>query len=217
MNTKNIKLYTYFRSSASYRVRIALYLKNISFESIPIDLRKGEQKHPSYTSMNAQSILPFFVTDDVAFSQSLTILEYLEAHYPKSPLLPPVSHPLHWKARSLAHYIACEIHPLNNLRVLHYLTQTLHVNDAQKNAWYHHWIHEGFHVLEKELSPFETPYSVWEEPTWVDLCLIPQMYNARRFGVDLSSYPRLQRIAHHCMQHDAFILASPEKQEDCDL
>ena len=217
MNQNNFKLYTYFRSSASYRVRIALHIKNMTFDSLPIDLRKNAQHDLSYTSLNPQGVVPFLTTDHLALAQSMTILEYLELHTPTPPLLPPFDHPLYWKARALAQYIACDIHPLNNLRVLQYLSQQCHLTEEQKNKWYHHWIHQGFQVLEKELSCFDTPYALWNEPTWVDLCLIPQIYNARRFNVDMHPYPRLNQINDHCLKHTAFIKASPEMQIDCDL
>ncbi|MBX9977197.1 MAG: maleylacetoacetate isomerase [Alphaproteobacteria bacterium] len=211
-----VQLYSYFRSSASYRVRIALHLKKIPFQTVSVDLRKNEQGSANYTSVNPQGLVPTLVDGDMTLSQSLVILEYLETRYPTVPLL-PIDGKLMWKVKELTQFIACDIHPINNLRVLKYLTETLEATSNAKDAWYHHWIKEGFDILEKELARFRTPFALSDTPSWVDLCLIPQMYNAHRFKIDLSKHPRLCAIEAHCLTLDAFQKALPEHQDDCDL
>ncbi len=211
-----ITLYSYFRSSSSYRVRIALHLKGIEHQIIPIDLRKDEHKTPAFQALNPQQNLPVLVDGDLTLSQSLVIINYLDQKYP-SPSLLPEDKKLFWKGRELALFIACEMHPLNNLRVLKYLTGPLQLTEDQKKTWYFHWLKEGFDVLEKELACYDAPYALCAQPTLVDLCLIPQMYNARRFGFDLTLYPRLCAIEASCLALDAFQKAAPEAQIDCDI
>jgi len=203
-------------------VRIALYLKDIPFEPVAIDLRNTSHKQDTYISENPQGLVPLIIAQDenthtpIKIAQSLVILNYLEEHYPTPPLVPN-DHHLKLKVQSLAQYMACEIHPLNNLRVLKYLEGTLQISNEQKQQWYFHWLKEGFDVLEKELAFYKTAYSVTDHPTLIDLCLIPQMYNAHRFKFDLSGYPRLLEIEKNCLKLDAFQKASPEAQPDCDL
>lgn len=210
-----MKLYSYFRSSAAYRVRIALALKGLDFVLIPVHLVKdgGEQKQPNYTAINPQQLVPSFETEsgDI-LTQSMAIMEYLEENYPQTPLLPK-DKIARAKVRALAQLIASDIHPLDNLRVLKYLKHTLQVEEAQKNAWYQHWIYLGFDALEKML-PENSNFCYDDTPTIADCCLIPQVYNALRFECDMAAYPKIMRIYQHCNTLPAFITASPEKQVD---
>lgn len=204
-------LYDYFRSSASYRVRIALNLKGLPYDLQEVHLVKdgGQQHAADYVVLNPQGRVPALAEGSHVLTQSLAILEYLEEQYPEPALLPqdPV---LRAKVRAAAHTIAMDIHPLNNLSVLQYLQQTLSVDDEQKQAWYAHWIQIGFRVLEAQLQPTAGPYCFGKQLTFADVCLIPQMYNARRFNVDLHDCPTLQRIDEQCMQLDAFAQADPD-------
>ena len=211
-----MELYTYFRSTASYRVRIALHLKKIPFESIPLDLKKGIHLLDDFKSINPQRLVPFLRDGHFSLGQSLVIIDYLEEIY-SLPSLHPKDQMLKYKSKELAQFIACEMHPLNNLRVMKYLDYTLEISEEQKIHWYHHWLKGGFDVLEVELSKFQSPFAIDKHPTLVDVCLIPQIYNALRFQFDMRAYPRLMQIYKHCLEHDAFIHASPELQSDCDL
>ena len=210
-----MQLYTYFRSSAAYRVRIALNLKNLKADQIPVHLVKngGEQHSEAYKAINPSELVPTLVDDELKLSQSLSILEYLEDQHPEVALLPhdPKQRAL-VRAFSLA--IACDIHPLNNLRVLQYLTGTLEVSEEQKNQWYTHWVLTGFNTLEAQLSESNGQFCFGDQPTFADCCLIPQVYNALRFNIDLSAYPKIQAIYQHCNQLDAFKNAAPEAQQD---
>jgi maleylpyruvate isomerase len=213
-----MKLYTYFRSSASYRVRIALNLKGLSAEQVPVHLVKdgGQQLQADYRAINADALVPSLIDDDgAALTQSLAIIEYLEETHPQPSLLPrtPVERAY---VRSLALTIACEIHPINNLRVLKYLTGKLNVSEADKDAWYRHWVEQGLQALETTIvrDGRSGKFCFGDTPTIADCCLVPQLYNARRFNCDLSQVPTLVRIGDHCMTQDAFINASPEKQAD---
>ncbi len=221
-----MKLYGYWRSSAAYRVRIALNLKGLTAEQLSIHLVRegGEQHKAEYIALNPQELVPTLVvegeqgTDNLNhnLTQSLAIIEYLEELYPQSPLL-PASPLARAQVRALAQSIACEIHPLNNLRVLQYLTQTLNVDDAAKNAWYHHWVNTGFSALEQQLESVSGRYCFGDTVTIADLCLIPQVYNAKRFNVDLTPYPNIVRIWEACNQLAAFSAAAPEVQADAVL
>ncbi|MDH2434396.1 maleylacetoacetate isomerase [Pokkaliibacter sp. MBI-7] len=208
----DLELFSYFRSSTAYRLRIALNLKGIDYRITPINLLKGEQRSEAYLQVNPQGLVPALrLGDGRILTQSMAILEWLEVCYPQKPLYPDDS----WQqaqARSLCMEISCDIHPLNNLRILKYLVGPLGRSDEEKTAWYHHWLHQGFRVLEAQLS--DTTYAGGEQPNMVDVCLIPQLYNAYRFGLDMASYPRMQHIYHHCNQLDAFIQAAPEQQPD---
>ncbi|MBN3811180.1 maleylacetoacetate isomerase [Paraburkholderia sp. Ac-20347] len=213
-----MKLYSYFRSSASYRVRIALNLKNLSYEYVPVHLVRdgGEQLKPEYRKVNPDAIVPTFVDDEQhAIQQSLAIIEYLEETHPEPPLLPksPVDRA---HVRSLALQIACEIHPLNNLRVLKYLKRTLGVDDAAKDAWYRHWVEAGFETLEARLAGDSRTGKLCfgDTPTFADLFLVPQIYNAQRFNVDTTRFPTIQRIHDYAAQLDAFARAAPGAQPD---
>ncbi len=213
-----MKLYSYFRSSASYRVRIALNLKALPYEYVPVHLVRegGEQLKPAYRQINQDGIVPTLVDDEEnLIQQSLAIIEYLEETHPEPPLLPntPADRA---HVRSLALQVACEIHPVDNLRVLKYLKHTLGLDDAAKDAWYRHWIELGFGTLEQRLaSDARTGKLCYgDTPTVADTCLIPQVFNANRFNIDTSCYPTIQRIYDHAMQIDAFAKAAPGAQPD---
>lgn len=212
-----VKLYTYWRSSAAYRVRIALNLKNIGYESIPVSLKPGddEQRKDEYRAINPQMLVPFFDDGKVAIGQSMAILEYLEEAYPQMPLLPDAE-PSRSKVRAFCNAIACDIHPLNNLRVLEYLSDKLDVSDKQKSEWYAHWIVEGFRACEQMSVRYahDGPYAFGKDITLADALLVPQMYNARRFKVPLDEYPRLVAVADACNEVQAFQDAAPENQPD---
>ncbi len=209
-----MKLYSYFRSSASFRVRIALALKGLEFETIPINLRSGEQTSDHYRSINPQGFVPALEDDGQMLMQSLAIIEYLDEAYPDTPLLLPTDIKERATVRALVQLIACEIHPLNNLRVLNYLTNTLHLSETVMTDWYAHWINEGFEVLEKELQKYRGHYAYGDNPTLVDCFLVPQVFNAKRIDMDLSAYPTITRVVENCMQLEAFIQASPANQVD---
>ena len=209
-----IKLYDYIRSSASMRVRIALSLKKISYETIPIHLLNngGEQFSDQYKKINPQQLVPTLIDDAHIITQSLAIVEYLNDTYPIPPLLPASAHE---KAlvRSFALSIVADIHPLNNLRVLQYLKNELNISDEQKNKWYQHWMEKGLSALENRLTTQSKPsnFCFGDTPTIADICLIPQLFNAKRFNCDLSHYKRLQSIDTHCLKLDAFINALPKE------
>lgn len=208
-----LKLYGYWRSSAAYRVRIALNCKNIPYEQQSVHLVKKEQHSIAYQSINPNRLVPTLVDGDFHLNQSLAILDYIESKYPEPALIPK---DIHQRAEvlALANDIACDIHPLNNLRVLQYLSEGLSVTDQQKSDWYAHWISEGFAGLEARLQKSAGDFCYGDNVTWVDACLIPQVYNARRFKVDLEPFPNIRRIDEACNQHQAFIDALPENQED---
>jgi maleylacetoacetate isomerase len=216
-----MKLYTYFRSSAAYRVRIALNLKGLPYEAVPVHLVKngGEQKLDAYRAVNPNALLPTLEIDDATITQSLAIIEYLDESHPGVPLLPP-DPLLRARARELALLVACDIHPVNNLRVLRYLTDVLHIDDAAKNEWYRHWVREGLAAFEKHLAhPGHADgapgkFCVGDAPTIADCCLVPQLYNARRFEVDLAEFPVLREIDARCSELPAFQAAHPERQPD---
>ncbi|MES2104635.1 MAG: maleylacetoacetate isomerase [Pseudomonadota bacterium] len=218
-----MKLYSYFRSSASYRVRIALHLKRLDFDTVPIHLVKngGEQHSDSFRAINPDALVPAFAEQregrDVELTQSLAIIEYLEETHPEIPLLPKDVIDRAY-VRSLALSIACEIHPVNNLRVLRYLTTTLGVSEEQKNAWYKHWCEAGMAALEQRLAsdPRTGRFCFGDSPTLADCCLVPQIFNAQRFKCDLSKMPTLMRIHQACQELDAFIQAAPGKQPDAE-
>jgi len=212
-------LYTFFRSSASYRVRIALNLKGLAYEAVPVHLSRGggEQLAPAYRKLNPQSLVPVLQDGEHVLAQSLAIMEYLEEVYPLPPLLPknPAARA---RVRSLALAIACEIHPLNNTRVLNYLSGPLGVNDDAKRTWYHHWIALGLGALEARLAgDRETgSYCHGDAPGLADCCLVPQLANARRFKCDVSPYPTLLRIEKNCQALEAFRHAAPDQQPDAE-
>jgi len=212
----DVKLYTYFRSSAAYRVRIALNLKGVSSKMIPIHLQKqgGLNKKPEYRAVNPQMRVPALQLDsgDVLI-QSLAIIEYLDEVHPKPPLLPrdPLERA---KVRALAQMIACDIHPLNNTSPLRYLKYELGQDQTKIDAWYHHWILEGFEPLETMLRP--APYAFGNEVTLADICLVPQVYNARRLKVPLDRFPKIVAVDAACAKLPAFEQARPENQPDAE-
>lgn len=208
-----MKLYSYFRSSAAYRVRIALNLKQIAYEIQPVHLVKNEQQQANYVALNPSQLVPTLIDQDQALSQSLSILEYLEEQYPEKPLLPKdvIERA---QVRAFAQVIACDIHPLDNLRVLKYLKNDLAVSDEQKNQWYQHWIIEGFKSLEKQLQHSNGKFCFGTQATFADCCLIPQVYNAKRFKIELSAFPKIESIYQHCLTLPAFLHAAPEQQPD---
>ncbi len=214
-----MQLYSYFRSSAAYRVRIALNLKGISYEYLGVHLLKdgGQQLSDSYRALNPAALVPTLIDGDVTIGQSLAIIEYLDETHPQPPLLPadPAGRA---RVRAIAQAIACDTHPLNNLRVLKYLKRTLQVSDDAKNEWYRHWVQLGLSAVESMLanSPATGRYCHGDTPTLADLCLVPQVYNARRFDCDLSAMPTLARIDAACRELPAFDLAEPAKQPDAE-
>jgi maleylacetoacetate isomerase len=211
-----MKLYDYVRSSAAYRVRIALHLKGVAYEAIPISLLDGKQQGDDYRALNPTGLVPSLAIDDQGsgegiLGQSLAIIEYLEECYPEPALLPAMPF-ARARARALALQVACDIHPLNNLRVLKYLTGELGLGEEQKTRWYHHWLKQGLTPLEQQLSASDTPFCCGDTPTLADICLIPQLYNAHRFKLDMTPYPRLITIEQACNRLEAFQLAHPDQQ-----
>lgn len=214
-----LKLHTYFRSSAAYRVRIALNLKGLAYEAIPVHLLKngGEQLQESYRAINPAGLVPTLQDDGHILTQSLAILEYLEEAYPEVPLLPR-NRFARARVRALAQTIACEIHPLNNLRVLKYLTGTLQLSEEAKTQWYRHWTEQGLLTLEAHLTRDKEAgaFCHGDTPTMADCCLVPQVFNAQRFQVDLSAYPTVMAIHARCGTVDAFAAAHPTQQADAE-
>ena len=210
-----MQLYTYFRSSASYRVRIALNLKGLEARHVPISLIKGEQRTETYHHLNPQDLVPSLVLDGgQVLTQSLAIIEYLDETHPTPPLLPTEAL-CRARVRALSQAVACEMAPLNNLRVLHYLTGEMGLSDDQKLQWYRHWIATGFTALEVMLQAEETgQFCHGDTPTLADCCLVPQVYNAERFECDLTPYPTIRRIHEACNTLPAFANAHPARQPD---
>jgi maleylpyruvate isomerase len=213
-----MKLYDYFRSSAAYRVRIALNLKGIAPERAFVHLRRNAQRAEEYLRLNPEGLVPALVTDDgTVLAQSLAIIEYLDEIRPQPPLLPsgPAARA---RARGLALAIACDIHPLDNLRVLQYLKGTLGVEDAQKDAWYRYWIDVGLEALELRLARDAATgrFCHGDAPTIADICLVPQLANARRMNIDVSPWPTLTRIEAQCLAVPAFADAAPARQPDAE-
>jgi len=205
-------LHDYFRSSAAYRVRIALNFKGIDYESRPVDLREGEQKSMAYRSLNPQGFVPMLEIDDRRLTQSLAIIVYLDQHHPEPPLMPAdPGDQAH--VRALALTIACDIHPLNNLRVLKYLGGSLGIEEEQRDAWYRHWVSEGFAALEGLAGRRSGSFLFGNSPTLADVCLVPQMYNARRFDVPLDAFPTLVRADASANALSAFADAHPDRHE----
>jgi maleylacetoacetate isomerase len=210
------KLYSYFRSSASFRVRIALNLKQIDYELLPIHLRRAEHQSPDYRNRNPQGLVPALECDGKHLAQSLAIIEYIDTLVPTPPLLPeePFSRAV---VRSMSQNIACDMHPLCNLRVLKYLRTTLEHDDDAIMRWYQHWMAEGFEGLELMFEQYsDGAYCFGAELSLADVCLVPQVNNARRFGFDLKPYPVTSRITESLEQHPAFIAARPEQQPDAE-
>jgi maleylacetoacetate isomerase len=212
MSAHTMQLYTFFYSSAAYRVRIALALKGMPYESIGVNLRAGAQRGSDFLAQNPAGLVPTLVDGELSLSQSLAIIDHLDRVQPE-PLLLPLEAAARARVLEIALLIACDIHPLDNLRVLKYLTGPLGLSEAQKNTWYAHWIIEGFKALEAML-PDHDGWCVGSTPTLADCCLVPQVANAERMKVDLSAFPRVQRIAAFARQHPAFVQAEPQRQPD---
>jgi maleylacetoacetate isomerase len=209
-----MKLYSFFNSSTSFRVRIALALKGLPYEYAGVNLRAGEQGSPDYRALSPAAIVPTLLDGDVKLTQSLAIIDYLDARYPEPRLVP--ADPLE-RARVLeiAQTIACEIHPINNIRVLKYLTGPLGASEADKSAWYAHWVEEGLSAVEQLLAARpRSAFCIGDAPTLADCCLVPQVANAQRMGCDLSRFERVMAVYDHCMAQPAFIEAAPQNQPD---
>src|SRR5450759_3108277 len=207
-------LYGYALSSASYRVRIALKLKGLEVATVAIHRRRGEHRQPYFLQLNSQGFVPALRLDDgQVLTQSIAIIEYLEEMYPQPPLL-PVPPAERARVRALCQLIACDVHPLNNLRVLKYLEAQLGLDESARNAWYHHWIHAGFEALEQSLTrdAFLGRFCHGDAPGMADVLLVPQVFNARRFAVDLAAYPRIAAIDAACREIPTFADAAPERQ-----
>jgi maleylpyruvate isomerase len=214
-----MKLYTYFRSSAAYRVRIALNLKGLQYEGIPVHLLRGggEQLQEQYRSINPSGLVPAFQDDYITLTQSMAILEYLDDEYPQVPIMPEDAAG-RARVRELAQIIACDIHPVNNLRVLRYLVHELGLSEEKKTEWYRHWMVSGLEVLEKHLArdPSAGPLCHGHTPTIADCCLVPQVFNAQRHGIDVEAYPNIARINAQCVALPAFVAAHPANQPDAE-
>lgn len=208
-----IRLYSYWRSSAAYRVRIALNLKGIPYETVSVSLAPGVSEHrkDEYRRINPQMLVPYLKDGDIGIAQSMAILEYLEETYPATRLIPGTE-PLRSRVRAFCNLIACDVHPLNNLRVQEYIKTRLGADERAGKDWYTHWIHEGFRAAEQLAG--NDPYVFGEDPTLADTLLVPQMYNARRFNVPIGDFPRLIRIVDACNELSAFKKAAPELQPD---
>ena len=206
-------LHDYYRSSASYRVRIALNLKGVDYRRHPVNLVAGEQKEPAYRALNPQGFVPMLEIDGLKLTQSLAICDYLDGRYDPCPFVPsdPAerSHVL-----AMALVVACDIHPLNNLRVLKYLGGALDVAEPARDDWYRHWVAEGLPALEAMAAARAGAFLFGDAPTLADICLVPQLYNARRFEVPLDAYPTLRRVDGHATSLPAFAAAHPDRQDD---
>jgi maleylacetoacetate isomerase len=211
-----LKLYTYYRSSAAYRVRIALNLKGLPYEMVPIHLTKdgGYQRKPEFFAVNPQMRVPALaLSSGDVLTQSLAIIEYLDDIHPEPPLLPPDAL-ARAHVRAIAQAVACDIHPLNNLVVLQYLKRTLKHEQAEIDAWYHHWVIEGFKAIEAMIAPL--PYACGSQVSLADVCLVPQVFNARRLKVPLDAFPKIVAAETACLKLPAFDKARPENQPDAE-
>src|SRR5262245_13133075 len=212
-----MKLYNYFRSSAAYRTRIAFNLKGVPYETVDVDLRApaSDQQRPDYRSVNPQALVPALSVEDTTIAQSLAIIEYLDETHPDPPLMPrsPVNRA---RVRAMALAIACDMHPLNNLRILNYLRSPLGHDEETVNAWYRHWIAQGFRGLEEDVKRLsgDGRHMFGKNVTVADVYIVPQMYNARRFNCDIEPYPTLRSICAHLETLPAFAKAVPEAQPD---
>jgi maleylacetoacetate isomerase/maleylpyruvate isomerase len=210
-----MELFNYYRSSASYRVRIALALKGLDYDYRPVHLAKNEQFNESYAAVSAARLVPLLRDGEHAVTQSLAIMEYLDETHPTPPLL-PAAPAERARVRALAMDIACEIHPLNNLRVLRYLVRDLKVSDDDKNRWYRHWVETGLEVVERQLAAQPSTFCHGDAPTMADCCLVPQIFNARRFDCRLEHVPNVLRVFEACMALPAFENTRPEKCPDAE-
>lgn len=208
-----MELFNYFRSSASYRVRIALALKGLDYTYRSVHLQRNEQTAESYAAVSASRLVPLLSDGDARIHQSLAIIEYLDETYPEPPLLPP--DPLgRARVRALAQDIACEIHPLNNLRVLRYLVGPMGVSDEDKDRWYRHWVETGLEAVERQLAAQPARYCHGDQPGLADCVLVPQIFNAQRFNCRTDHVPQVMRVFEACMQLDAFEATRPERCPD---
>ena len=210
-------LHTYWRSTAAYRVRIALNLKGLDYDLVPLSLVKngGEHKLPSFAQLNPQMRVPYYQDDLISAGQSMAILEYLDEQFPQSPLLP--SEPrARAQARQIAHIIACDVHPLNNMGVLNYLTDILNVSAEGRAGWYSHWVAEGLTAVERLLAsdPNRNGFCVGGRASFADICLVPQLYNAHRFHVDVTPFPLINDVGNRCAELSPFADAHPSLQPD---
>ncbi|MFM7507751.1 MAG: maleylacetoacetate isomerase [Rubrivivax sp.] len=210
-----MELFNYFRSSASYRVRIALALKGLDYDYRPVHLAENEQFNESYAAVSAARLVPLLRDDEHSLTQSLAIIEYLEETHP-TPALLPATPAERARVRALAMDIACEIHPLNNLRVLRYLTRDLKVSEDDKNRWYRHWVETGLEVVERQLAARPSAFCHGDAPTLADCCLVPQIFNARRFDCRLEHVPNVMRVFEACMALPAFEATRPENCPDAE-
>ncbi len=214
-----LKLYSYFRSSASYRVRIALNLKGLPYDYAPVHLLRdgGQQLLPAYRALNPDALVPTLVDDDHVLMQSVAMVEYLDETHPEPPLLPGSALDRAY-IRAVALEVACEIHPLNNLRVLKYLKHTLGVTEEAKDAWYRHWVELGFEAVNTNLarSGKAGRFCFGDTPTLADICLVPQVFNAQRFNIDVSRYAAIAKVFEACMALPAFQQAEPKAQPDAE-
>jgi maleylacetoacetate isomerase len=212
-----MRLYSYFRSSAAYRVRIVLNLKGLRFETMPVHMLRGggEQHHPEYSRIHPLRLVPSLEIDGLPLTQSLAICEYLEERWPTPPIL-PIGPAARARVRAIAAAIACDVHPLNNLRALKYLVADLGANEDQKLAWYRHWISLGLEGVERMLADSQATgtYCHGDMPTLADTFLVPQVSNALRYHCSTDAYPTTTRIYNHCLKHPAFFSASPDQQPD---
>jgi len=213
---KTMKLHNYFRSSSSFRVRIALNLKGLDYEYVPVHIARGEHRTGSYPAISADMLVPLLEDEGERFSQSMAIMEYLDEVHPEPPLLP--SDPAgRAHVRALSQSIACEIHPLNNLRVLKYLVKDLKLDEEAKNNWYRHWVRDGMLAFERQLAQHPASTYCWgNTPTMADCCLVPQIFNGRRFDCDFSGLPRTMAAFEACMALDAFQRAQPSRAPDAE-
>nr|ALV86362.1 maleylacetoacetate isomerase [uncultured bacterium 8]ALV86527.1 maleylacetoacetate isomerase [uncultured bacterium 23] len=210
-----MELYNYFRSSASYRVRIALALKGLEYDYKPVHLTKNEHLHESYAAVSASRLVPLLRDGDHMLTQSLAIIEYLDETHPEPPLLPKAAAE-RARVRALALDVACEIHPLNNLRVLRYLVRDLKVSEDDKDRWYRHWVETGLEVVERQLAAQPGTYCHGSTPTLADCCLVPQIFNAQRFECRTDHIPQTMRVYEACMKLPAFSKTQPSECPDAE-
>lgn len=212
-----MELYSYFRSSASFRVRIALALKGLPYDYVPVHLVKSEQLKPPFAGLSPSRLVPLLKDGDATLTQSIAIIEYLDETHPQPPLL-PADPPGRARVRALALDVACEIHPLNNLRVLRYLVRELKVSEEDKDRWYRHWVEGGLEAVERQLAghPATGRFCHGDSPTMADVLLVPQIFNAQRYNCRLDHVPTVMRVFEQCMQHPAFQAAQPSACPDAD-
>jgi maleylacetoacetate isomerase/maleylpyruvate isomerase len=210
-----VQLFNYFRSSASYRVRIALALKGLAYDYVPVQIAKNEQFQPAFDAIAPAHLVPVLKDGEHLLTQSLAIIEYLEETHPEPPLLPRAAAE-RARVRSLALDIACEIHPLDNLRVLRYLVRELKVSEEDKDRWYRHWVEAGLEAVERQLaaSPLTGRYCHGDTPTLADCCLVPQIFNAQRMSCRTDHVPTVMRLFGACMEHPAFVSTQPSACPD---